>query len=357
MKRWKGLFLAGILLCGLSAKAQTNSISLNVDGQPLLAGQSAMMQGGRVMVPMRPIFQHLGATVVYDPGTRSIDAQRGKTEISLMVGSLTATVNGNPQTLDAPAEMMNGQIFVPLRFVSEALGADVRWIASTKTVDILSRTGGPEALSPSSVPEIPQSASRLIHRISAYPALAMPGQTVTITMNGKTGGTALLTLANGRQINMQEMSPGHYSGTYLVPANSPQGAIDVTVNLALPNGQTDTMTTGNAFSIQQTAQPLSTLPGGMLPLEVISPNPAANVSALFDVTGQTTPGAVVRIRLLANHKDEVYNSQTVADNQGNFHFPIDASNLHHNTHLILFLTSENGSGQTSKEIRMELTRQ
>jgi hypothetical protein len=94
---------------------------------------------GTVMVPMRAIFQWLGAEVGFDSGTGLITAKRGEQTVSLKPGDKAATVNGEEKTMSTPAESKDGRTFVPVRFVAESFGADVTWEASTATVKIKDR--------------------------------------------------------------------------------------------------------------------------------------------------------------------------------------------------------------------------
>jgi len=124
------------------AVAMGNPIAVTVDGQTVALDQPAIMSQGRVMVPLRGIFERLGAQVNYDAAQRSITASRGTTLISLLMNSNQAQVNGVSRTMDSPPIMIGSRVLVPLRFVSEALGADVQWQAYNNTVNILSQTGG-----------------------------------------------------------------------------------------------------------------------------------------------------------------------------------------------------------------------
>lgn len=82
---------------------------------------------GRLLVPMRVIFEALGASLTWDGATQTVKCQKGSIRIVLTVGSRTAFVNGVAVTLDAAPANINGRVLVPLRFISEALGAAVYW--------------------------------------------------------------------------------------------------------------------------------------------------------------------------------------------------------------------------------------
>src|SRR5690606_36062351 len=122
-------------------------ISVQLDGRSLQFDQPPARIGGRLLVPLRGIFEALQADVVYDGPTRSIQATKGSRVVQLQLGSRTAIIDGRTTYLDVPADTVGGRTMVPLRFVSEALGADVKWEGATKTVR-LSSTGGADTNPP-----------------------------------------------------------------------------------------------------------------------------------------------------------------------------------------------------------------
>lgn len=93
---------------------------------------------GRVLVPMRAIFEALGARVSYDAATGAIDAAASAHRIHLVIGSPQATVDGRIVPLDVPARTVADRAYVPLRFVSTALGAQVGYDARTQLVNVTS---------------------------------------------------------------------------------------------------------------------------------------------------------------------------------------------------------------------------
>jgi len=125
---------------GLTARAQSGPApQITVNGQVLRTESGAFTRNGRVLVPMRDIFQSLGATVNYNSLSREIAAQNGTTTVRLALGSSQASVNNVPVTLQSPAQAYGGRTYVPLRFVSEALGATVNYNAPLQTVSITSQ--------------------------------------------------------------------------------------------------------------------------------------------------------------------------------------------------------------------------
>ena len=121
---------------GVAAQAQSPAPQIYLNNQILKTEVSPINQNGRVLVPMRSIFEDLGATVNYNNLNQSITATKGSTVIRMALGSRSATVNSLPVTLDVPAKAYYGRTLVPLRFVSEAMGADVNYNPNTRVVMI-----------------------------------------------------------------------------------------------------------------------------------------------------------------------------------------------------------------------------
>lgn len=136
---WRTCLLFGMLLSAITAGMAT--IQVEVNGNPLTVSEPPMLVNDRTLVPLRGIFEALGAQVNWNASTRMITAHKGDTHIELGVGAHHATVNGKTVQLDVPAMISRGgSTMVPLRFISEALGANVRWNDATQTVSITSGT-------------------------------------------------------------------------------------------------------------------------------------------------------------------------------------------------------------------------
>lgn len=126
---------------GLPAWSQS-TVRVFVDGDQVAFDQPPIVQGSRVLVPLRGIFEKMGATVEWHPQTRTVLAVRGNTLVELQIGSRIARVNDRPVTLDVPAMIVRGRTLVPLRFISESLGANVEYRAESRTV-LISTSGQP----------------------------------------------------------------------------------------------------------------------------------------------------------------------------------------------------------------------
>jgi hypothetical protein len=123
-------------LAGAMLPAWPQNITVVVNGQPVQFDQPPIERSGRVFVPLRGVFENLGASVVYDNGI--INATGNGTTVQLRIGSTNAIVNGNSQQLDVAPFEVGSRTMVPLRFVSQALGASVDYNDNTKTVSIAS---------------------------------------------------------------------------------------------------------------------------------------------------------------------------------------------------------------------------
>ncbi|SYX87232.1 stalk domain-containing protein [Paenibacillus alvei] len=113
---------------------ETQQIGVFIGGKQQTYKQPPVNRKGNVLVPLRGIFESLGATVKWKSSTQTITATRGSTTIVLTIGSSTAYVNGVAVKLNAAAQLVNGSTMVPIRFISEALGAEVKWEGTSRTV-------------------------------------------------------------------------------------------------------------------------------------------------------------------------------------------------------------------------------
>ena len=91
---------------------------------------------GRTLVPVRTIFENLGATVNWDGSTRTITSTKGSTTVIMQIDKATMQVNGTSIPLDTPPQIINGRTLVPVRAVAEAFGNRVTWDDETSTVII-----------------------------------------------------------------------------------------------------------------------------------------------------------------------------------------------------------------------------
>ena len=126
-------------LVGLPAAA-AGPVSVTVNGTGINLNPAPSERAGRVFVPLRGVFENLGASVVYASGVINATG-RGHT-VSLRIGSQQATVDGQQQTVDVAPFIVGASTYVPLRFVSQALGATVNYDGSNNIVAISTNGNG-----------------------------------------------------------------------------------------------------------------------------------------------------------------------------------------------------------------------
>ncbi|MDP4133014.1 MAG: stalk domain-containing protein [Bacillota bacterium] len=121
-----------------------NIISFNIGDKKATAGgkEKAMVSpakivGGSTLVPIRFVSENLGAAVSWDAGTKTVTIMDGTNIIKLTIDSKEVYVNGKKGELSVPAQIIDSSTMVPIRFVSENMGADVKWNADTQTVNIV----------------------------------------------------------------------------------------------------------------------------------------------------------------------------------------------------------------------------
>jgi len=133
------------LATGVTAATASAPISLVINGVQVPTDVPPVLVDGRTLVPVRVISERLGCLVQWEPATSRVTITRGSSRIVLTVGRTEATVDGRTVTLDVPAKLISGRTLVPIRFVSEALGAQVSWNPGARRVTV---TYGPGSGSP-----------------------------------------------------------------------------------------------------------------------------------------------------------------------------------------------------------------
>ncbi|HEV8339161.1 MAG TPA: copper amine oxidase N-terminal domain-containing protein [bacterium] len=210
------ILLTAALAAGvIPAPAAAQSTRIIIDGSPVFFDQPPAVIGGRVLVPLRGVFERLGAFVQWDQQSNTVTAVRGDTQVMLVIGSRQATVNGRALILDVPALIVGGRTLVPLRFVSEAMGARVDWDAGSRTVFITSSTVGQPPFPQQPPPPFPP-----LPRPTITPQPPPPQAAVV-------EGTVVRVEASGQRIHVQRANLIH---TFLVTPDTAITRIDVDTN-------------------------------------------------------------------------------------------------------------------------------
>lgn len=127
MKKLIFIILTFYLVLASQAIAYAVPAIIYVNGERLNLPSEPVLEAGVTLVPVRPIFEALGAKVFWHGSYQEVEAIKGELSIKLPVGKKVGLINGQLHELDVATKVINNHTFVPLRFVSEALGAAVEW--------------------------------------------------------------------------------------------------------------------------------------------------------------------------------------------------------------------------------------
>lgn len=130
-----GMVTLAVMLSVSVIGVRADRVNVRINGERIhFLGPQPREINGHTYVPLRGVLEHLGANLNWEPDTERIVAMNGDTEIALTIGSRIAKVDGRSVRMDVPPIMIAGRAMVPLRFMSEALGAEVGWSEATNTV-------------------------------------------------------------------------------------------------------------------------------------------------------------------------------------------------------------------------------
>ena len=141
--------LAGILAVSMIGSANlafatdTDKITVKVNGEEIITDVAPVMENDRIFLPMRTIFETLGCNVSYRvaDGSQFVTAFHGDRQVVLEIGKKEITVDGETKALDVAAKIENDRTLVPVRAVSEAMDADVKWDGETNTAEVTTKQG------------------------------------------------------------------------------------------------------------------------------------------------------------------------------------------------------------------------
>ena len=135
------IFAILIMLCltvSMFTVVSADGIAVTVNGESLVFDSEPIIENDRLLVPMRVIFEALGADVSWDDSSKTASAVLGNNSVRITIGESVLYKNGTKITLDCSAVVKNSRTLLPIRAVSEGLGADVDWNEEEKTVIITS---------------------------------------------------------------------------------------------------------------------------------------------------------------------------------------------------------------------------
>lgn len=112
------------------------NIKVVIDGDIISFDVPPQIINGRTMVPLRGIFEYLGAEVTWDQNSQAIRSSSGNFRMFMQVGKTQAGINGSSVVLDSPPVIIDGRTLVPVRVIAEAFSSTVTWDGESKTVII-----------------------------------------------------------------------------------------------------------------------------------------------------------------------------------------------------------------------------
>ena len=302
-RRLPALVAAALLSTALAVPAfAAGPVTVQVNGNTLNLNPPPTERAGRVFVPLRGVFENLGASVVYANGVINATG-RGHT-VALKIGSQQGTVDGQQQNLDVAPFIIGASTYVPLRFVSQALGASVNYDGGNRVVAISIGGGNTQAQN------------------------NPPNDTITPApgAGNQTGGNGTITLANELPARRSAVSSHHPT----IQASFEGGNVDPnSIRVFLDNADITNETTrsprGFSFVPRSPLQPgqhtvrvtgmdasgrpfargwqftsgTSTASAGQI--TSLRPPNGATVGNQFVVSGRTSPGARVSIQVGASN--------------------------------------------------------
>ena len=120
----------------LREKLPNNPVYVKFNDDILGFDEPPIIENGSTLVPMRFLFEQMGADVEWDSETQTATATLDNTVVTFSIDNINEEVNKTSATMDVPARLINGKTMVPLRFLSENMGYNVDWDADSRTAII-----------------------------------------------------------------------------------------------------------------------------------------------------------------------------------------------------------------------------
>lgn len=142
MKKIISLLLLLVLAFSLNTSYAASPISIYLDDVQLDLASPPVVLSGVTLVPVSDILNPLGADITWIASTKTVIAKKDGIEMKIVIGDSFATLNGAKVSLASPAKIINGKTMLPLKFVSESLGYNVQWDGVKREITIDSRISG-----------------------------------------------------------------------------------------------------------------------------------------------------------------------------------------------------------------------
>ncbi|MGN1115852.1 MAG: carbohydrate-binding domain-containing protein [Candidatus Ornithomonoglobus sp.] len=186
------MLTAAMLASGTGCVAKTNDsvgasqqgASIIYDGTPLEFDVAPVNENGTILVPMRAVFEALGAKVKWDAQTQSVSARKSSKTYAMTLGEKTITVSKNDEITDTTManeamQLVNDRTMIPLRALGELFGLEVDWNDETKTVTLTTPEEESDDLWKENTGTVDLSAMT-----AAGSGVSVSGKVITITEGG-----------------------------------------------------------------------------------------------------------------------------------------------------------------------------
>lgn len=314
----KAAILCALLAANVAAPGLAQQVSVTLNGQPLALSPGPIERMGRVFVPLRGIFERLGAGVVYSAGT--INATKGSTTVSLRIGSTQATVNGQIQNLDVAPFIVGATTYVPLRFIAQSLGADVGYDSTTRVVAIALAQPVPPVPPPPRPPLPPPAPEVRLRNQRPEPNSEITNRFAIISaeFSRDVFGDSLRVWIDGANRTMQS---GVSSTGFSFKPPAPLEFGSHTVRVA------GRARDGSGFDRSWSFRVVAGSPEPIR-LTINEPAPNAAVPRDFTLSGNTAPNATVRVTAGASPSwTGQFNGTTTAGPRGNFQLDVSLTTM------------------------------
>ena len=207
IKKTLCLFLTILMMVSAITPVMANGdIKVKIDGQQIAFDVPPQLINDRTMVPLRAIFEALGATVEWDNDTQTVTSTKDKTTISLAINNPTMYVNGAAVTLDSPACLVSGRTLVPVRAISEAFGTTVEWIGNENTVLIDSQNEEPKEILAEKIVLDTTTLNMVAEESKQLNYTIYPENAINKDVEWKSDNTSVVKVVNGKVTAVKEGS-------------------------------------------------------------------------------------------------------------------------------------------------------
>ncbi len=131
-----GLLIIAMIIPTLSMAEEGEGITVKLNSEIIIFDVEPQIINGRTMVPMRKIFESLGAVVTWDDASKTATGKKDDIVVNITLNSNVLFKNGNPLVLDTQAVIVDGRTLVPVRAIAESFDCKVDWDGDTRTVNI-----------------------------------------------------------------------------------------------------------------------------------------------------------------------------------------------------------------------------